>query len=71
MALGSVAQGKEDYDGPQFGPKRAERQERQFTAEKLAEGKAIIGLQMGSNQGASQSGMTPYGLGRQVYDGKQ
>ena len=30
----------------------------------------IIGLQMGSNKGASQQGMTVYGLPRQVYDPK-
>uniref|UniRef100_A0A8C5JNW9 Calponin-1 n=1 Tax=Junco hyemalis TaxID=40217 RepID=A0A8C5JNW9_JUNHY len=29
-----------------------------------------IGLQMGSNKGASQTGMTVYGLPRQVYDPK-
>ncbi|XP_057245409.1 calponin-1-like, partial [Malurus melanocephalus] len=29
-----------------------------------------IGLQMGSNKGASQQGMTVYGLPRQVYDPK-
>lgn len=30
----------------------------------------VIGLQMGSNMGASQSGMTPYGQSRQIYDPK-
>lgn len=29
-----------------------------------------ISLQMGSNKGASQQGMTVYGLPRQVYDSK-
>lgn len=65
--MGSVAQSKEDYKGPSFGPRRAAKEKREFSEEKLAGGKAIIGLQMGSNQGASQSGMTPYGMGRQIY----
>lgn len=30
----------------------------------------IVSLQMGSNKGASQTGMTVYGLPRQVYDSK-
>ena len=53
-------------DLPPLGPKEADKQEREFTEEQLQAGKGVIGLQMGSNKGASQSGMTPYGLGRQV-----
>ena len=33
----------------------------------MREGQNVIGLQMGSNRGASQQGMTPYGKQRQVY----
>ena len=36
----------------------------------LQESERIIRLQMGSNSGASQAGMTPYGQGRQIYDPK-
>ncbi len=43
---------------------------REFDEEVLQEGNLVIGLQMGSNMGASQSGMTPYGQGRQIYDSK-
>lgn len=68
VALGTEAQSKEGYNGPPFGPKKAEPKPYNFSQEKLAEGKSVIGLQMGSNQGASQSGMTPYGLGRQIHN---
>jgi hypothetical protein len=40
-----------------FGPKESEKIQRQWTEEQLREGQGIIGLQMGSNQGASQAGM--------------
>ena len=53
-------------DLPNLGPKEAEKSQREFTQEQLEAGKHMIGLQMGSNKGASQAGMTPYGLGRQV-----
>lgn len=53
-------------DLPALGPKEASGERREFTEEQLAAGKNVIGLQMGSNKGASQAGMTPYGLGRQV-----
>ena len=29
-------------------------------------GQSVIGLQYGSNKGASQAGMTPYGASRQI-----
>ena len=41
---------------------------REFDEDKLREGRNVIGLQMGTNQVASQAGMTPYGKGRQVAD---
>eukprot|EP00745_Piridium_sociabile_P018213 TRINITY_DN27192_c0_g1_i1.p1 TRINITY_DN27192_c0_g1~~TRINITY_DN27192_c0_g1_i1.p1 ORF type:complete len:196 (-),score=64.79 TRINITY_DN27192_c0_g1_i1:460-1047(-) len=50
-----------------FGPKEAEANKREFTAEQLAEGKNIIGLQMGSNKGANQSGQN-FGKGRMIVD---
>lgn len=62
------AQSREDYIGPSFGPKYAARNERQFDEKTIQEGNAVIGLQMGCNRGASQSGMTPYGLSRQIHD---
>ena len=44
------------------------KNERVFDEATMQEGKTVISLQMGGNRGASQSGMTPYGLTRQIYD---
>uniref|UniRef100_F6Y516 Calponin-homology (CH) domain-containing protein n=1 Tax=Ciona intestinalis TaxID=7719 RepID=F6Y516_CIOIN len=49
-----------------IGVKKAEENKRVFDEQKMREGRNIIGLQMGTNQGASQSGMSAYGLGRQM-----
>nr|KAG5703285.1 hypothetical protein BaRGS_025527 [Batillaria attramentaria] len=50
-----------------FGPKEAEANRREFSEEQLAEGKSIIGLQMGSNKGATQAGQN-FGKGRMIVD---
>jgi hypothetical protein len=55
------------YSGPALGPKEAKAQKREFSDGQMQEGKNIIGLQMGSNRGASQAGMTPYGASRQIH----
>ena len=65
LALGRKAQAN-GYDGPVIGPKEAAANKREFTEDQLKEGQKVIGLQMGSNKGASQAGATPYGLGRQI-----
>ncbi len=65
QALGRKCQ-KNNYDGPVLGPRESSEQKREFTEEQMKEGQTIIGLQMGSNKGASQAGATPYGLGRQI-----
>ncbi len=64
-ALGRKA-GAKGFDGPTIGPKEASGNKREFTDEQINQGKSVIGLQMGSNKGASQAGSTPYGLGRQI-----
>ncbi|CAN9501706.1 unnamed protein product [Ophioblennius macclurei] len=69
MALGSLAVTKGDgyYKGdPNWFHRKAQENKRDFTDEQLSEGKSIIGLQMGTNKGASQAGMTGYGQGRQI-----
>lgn len=69
MALGSIAVTKNDgfYHGdPNWFHKKAQENKREFTEEQLRQGQNIIGLQMGSNQGASQSGMVGYGRSRQI-----
>jgi len=65
-ALGRKARAK-GFTGATLGPKEASKQTREFDAEETRKaGQAIIGLQMGTNKGATQAGMTPYGLQRQV-----
>ncbi|XP_062816990.1 transgelin [Anolis carolinensis] len=69
VALGSLAITKDDgnYRGdPSWFMKKAQEHKRDFSEKQLKEGKSIIGLQMGSNQGASQAGMTGYGRPRQI-----
>lgn len=63
-ALGRKAQAN-NFRGPALGPKESESSKREFTEEQLSSGKNIIGLQMGSNKGATQSGQN-FGLGRQI-----
>ncbi|XP_016159303.1 PREDICTED: transgelin-like [Ficedula albicollis] len=68
MALGSLAVTKNDgnYHGdPNWFMKKAQEHKREFTESQLKEGKNIIGLQMGTNKGASQAGMS-YGRPRQI-----
>ncbi|XP_064477344.1 calponin-1-like [Ornithodoros turicata] len=65
FALGGLAQ-KKGFDGPTIGVKVADENKRLFPKEKLEMGKTIIGLQSGTNKGASQAGMTPYGASRQI-----
>lgn len=65
FALGGLAQ-KKGYDGPVIGVKVADENKRNFSSEKLAESTKIIGLQYGTNKGASQAGMTAYGTARQI-----
>jgi len=64
--VGSVA-GKKGFS-PFIGAKYAEANKRTFTAEQMKAGDSVIGLQMGTNKGASQAGMTGYGSGRQIID---
>ncbi|XP_054478766.1 transgelin-3b [Anoplopoma fimbria] len=69
MALGSVAVTKDDghYRGDRdWFHRKAQGYRREFSQEQLRQGQSLIGLQMGSNRGASQSGMTGYGMHRQI-----
>ncbi|KAI1903855.1 hypothetical protein AGOR_G00031520 [Albula goreensis] len=69
MALGSLAVTKDDgcYRGdPNWFHRKAQENKREFSEEQLKEGQNVIGLQMGTNRGASQAGMTGYGLPRQI-----
>jgi hypothetical protein len=64
-ALGGMAQ-KKSYNGPVLGKKMATQNKREFNESTLNAGQSVIGLQYGSNKGASQAGMTAYGTGRQI-----
>lgn len=46
------------------GPKKRPK----FTKEQLRAGQGFIGLQAGTNKGASQAGMTSFGAGRHIAD---
>jgi len=63
-ALGRKAQTK---GMPGIGPRESSKNVRTFTKEQLQEGKHIIGLQMGSNKGASQAGQN-FGKTRAIID---
>ncbi|KAF7691652.1 transgelin-3b [Silurus meridionalis] len=69
MALGSVALTKDDghYRGNRdWFHKKSQSHRREFSEEQLRQGQNLISLQMGSNRGASQAGMTGYGMHRQI-----
>ncbi|MEQ2204055.1 hypothetical protein XENOCAPTIV_007239 [Xenoophorus captivus] len=66
LALGSLAVTKDDgnYKGdPNW---KSQENKREFSEGQLNEGRNVIGLQMGTNRGASQAGMTGYGRPRQI-----
>lgn len=69
MNLGGLAVTRDNgyFRGdPNWFPKKSQENRRDFSNEKLKEGQSVIGLQMGTNKGASQSGMTGYGMPRQI-----
>jgi hypothetical protein len=68
IALARKATSKGVQTRTQIAPKESSQNPREFSEEQLKEGKKVIGLQMGSNKGASQAGQTAYGLGRQIRD---
>jgi len=65
FALGGMAQ-KVGFEGPPLGARVAQQNKRDFDDNVLKAGQSVIGLQYGSNKGASQAGMTAYGTGRQI-----
>ncbi|KAF2904835.1 hypothetical protein ILUMI_01341 [Ignelater luminosus] len=65
-ALGRLTQKHPEYKGPALGPKMADKQERTFTEEQLRASEGHLGLQMGYNKGASQSGHGGFGNTRHM-----
>ncbi|XP_053157969.1 calponin-2 [Hemicordylus capensis] len=70
LALAGMAKTKGIDSGVDIGVKYSEKQERCFDDAKMKAGQCVIGLQMGTNKCASQSGMTAYGTRRHLYDPK-
>ena len=55
FSLGRTTQKHPEYTGPQIGPKMADKNVRNFSEEQILAGRnSQIGLQAGSNKGASQ-----------------
>jgi len=66
--LGIEAQSKPDYKGPEgYWPRKSEKNVREFTDDQLKAGNSVIGLQYGTNKGATQAGMN-IGKGRSILD---
>ena len=65
-ALGRKAQSNHFY-GPTLGPRESCHNKREFTIDQMNDGFNVIGLQMGSNKGATQSGMN-FGKSRFIMD---
>lgn len=55
-----------EYTGPSLGPKMADKNERTFTEEQLRASEGHLGLQMGQNKGATQSGHGGFGNTRHM-----
>ncbi|CAG5121915.1 unnamed protein product, partial [Candidula unifasciata] len=56
--FGIEAESRPGYRGTRIWPKKSEVNLRNFSEEQLRAGDGVINLQMGSNKGASQRGMT-------------
>ncbi|XP_019881025.1 muscle-specific protein 20 [Aethina tumida] len=69
FALGRQTYKHSEWKGPYLGPKPADENKREFTEEQLKAGQTVIGLQAGSNKGATQAGQN-IGAGRKIIIGK-
>ncbi|KAK2715649.1 muscle-specific protein 20-like [Artemia franciscana] len=69
FALGRTTYKHPEWTGPYLGPKPAEENKREWTEEQLRAGEGMIGLQAGTNKGASQAGQN-IGATRKILLGK-
>jgi len=69
FALGRTTFKHPEWRGPTLGPKPAEENQRNFSEDVLRAGEGLIGLQAGSNKGATQSGQN-FGASRKILLGK-
>jgi hypothetical protein len=57
VCLSSLARKADKFGKPTMGPREAQGEKRDWTEEQLRASEGVIGLQMGSNKGATQSGI--------------
>ncbi|KZC05914.1 Muscle-specific protein 20 [Dufourea novaeangliae] len=69
FAIGRATYRHPEWRGPWLGPKPAEENKRHFTEEQLRAGEGLIGLQAGTNKGATQAGQS-FGATRKILLGK-
>lgn len=69
FALGRTTYNDPSFKGPNLGPKPSQEAKREFSEETLKAGQSIIGLQAGSNKGATQAGQN-IGASRKILLGK-
>ena len=67
FAFGRKTRKVDGFNGPFLGPEEATENKREFTEEQLRAGESVIGLQAGSNKGASQAGQN-FGKTRAIID---
>ncbi|GLV43639.1 Muscle protein 20 [Carabus blaptoides fortunei] len=69
FAIGRTAYKHTEWRGPWLGPRLSEEHKRDWTEEQLRAGECVIGLQAGSNRGATQAGQN-FGASRKIIFGK-
>lgn len=69
FAIGRTAYKHPEWRGPWLGPKPSEENRRDWSEEQLRAGETMIGLQAGSNKGATQAGQS-FGATRKILLGK-
>ncbi|KAL4233154.1 Transgelin-3 [Mactra antiquata] len=67
IAIAALGRKVKSKGGKGYGVKESERNSRTFTDEQMKAGQNVIGLQMGSNKGASQAGQN-FGKPRMIVD---
>jgi len=69
FAIGRTSYKHPEWRGPFLGPRPSEENKRYFTEEQLRAGEGVVGLQAGTNKGATQSGQN-FGASRKIIFGK-
>ncbi|XP_046477386.1 muscle-specific protein 20 isoform X1 [Neodiprion pinetum] len=69
FAIGRTTYKHPEWRGPWLGPKPSEENKRVFSEQQLRAGESVIGLQAGSNRGATQAGQS-FGATRKILLGK-